>query len=1401
MRKLIDVGRIKRILAVLVVIALLLNIPLLTPIPTRAESDVSSGQSTAELYEGIPNGTVMEDGNVLLYYSLWDFEARYKNALYYDNFFDPAIIPLPFETDEARETFLAGYRGDTWYLLDVVYSTRLMPAPGSNPSEEEIEALMAASSFAYVVKSKESGLVRVILSTKNGEEFKIHIEADEDGEALSATLVLFEEEVTVTEIEEEEAIEEDVQEEDSVVEEDAAEEDAAAEEEKNPAVSEEKAEEKTPAIDEAAPAENPAAGENKAEEESPAAGEDANENNNANTEESAAPSGETPAAPPEGSQGEPAPSGESSASESGIVSALRSFFTATIYAADADDSTEESPADDPAAPVMPDASAEESAAPEAPTDDESAPGKSTDAASEEFDDAATEETAPAGESDEIKQVIVEVSLNEIKEVLAGFADALEEIIEARPLAALEITTQQFAASKNADVSNALFGEQSGGLGDALKSAFSSMSASEVYGAEGDDIRYFPVNLYNYMGTLDGTVSENHFNLNYNNFNTPAVLSQALTVNGPDEYNNISLKRYFLFNQTQIRTSLGAWQAYAVNNNPNKHGDQNRGTKTNLPGVKQGIAKPMLGNDGTFEINFATMNGLGLFPKITSSLQENTQVYIYGNNTPGGNQLPSQNGQNPGMIQAYPNYLLPFVKEGGGYYSFDSSRERVYVQGAGKELKRADYVSNNAKKGFFPFYSGTELTGDPTAAYYNFGMSAELDFVIPKDGKVNDEDMVFEFAGDDDIWVYIDGRLVLDIGGIHAAEDGTINFAEKTVTVKVNQAGDAVRKLDTETSGYYPGTSTLLALTNGSVTKSFSEIITDYEETSFGEYTSHKLQIFYMDRAPASSNCKIRFNIPVIEQDKLNVLKFADTGTDVAETFGFEVYGATGSGEPTDENGGDLIATSDSSKNEYNPSLEIKKDGRFALDIPQGYTWVRVVEMPKPIAPGSDEDTYSTVFLGKEINKSDKNSGWIQVDENANDKTNVLFCVNYTQHPITLTKYKLDDMTRTPGEMPQDNDKIEYGKVSDVEFKLYEADINNEPIAESEETVITNLEGQIIFNDPRDDTTPELEQGKTYILIEQKQENYEQAPDIYFKTTQGVSPLVDEIWYYDAADTGKDNPISYKKDDEDKGYGKIVFASESGRDIRLYNKRLTGSVTVNKTLTNIEDVNFAAQGNPIFLFKLEKSKDDSFDDIIGTQTAHAEFPDTSSGPEPAKFNDLEAGYYYRISELNTMRYTPDQESLASLTGTSDTDGTGNNTVTFELTDALVSNSVEIIANFTNKRTYADYLSDTAAAVNSFTYTPPWPEASAPVVYRVNITKTGEPGYSVTRYITDGGHIDISKGTANGIGDKINPAQGGNNQGAIGKVKGTTEFYPHTPIKPEFVDSTGSDGIGVINLILY
>lgn len=128
----------------------------------------------------------------------------------------------------------------------------------------------------------------------------------------------------------------------------------------------------------------------------------------------------------------------------------------------------------------------------------------------------------------------------------------------------------------------------------------------------------------------------------------------------------------------------------------------------------------------------------------------------------------------------------------------------------------------------------------------FGMVVEFEFLMPKDGLVNDQQMVFNFQGDDDVFVYIDDQLVLDIGGTHSAQSGTINFATGIATDPT-------------------GTKTFESIFNGTSTKLNSD-------GTFEDYTVHKLKFFYLERGGNISYCKIKFNLPTLPEKSLTVTK-------------------------------------------------------------------------------------------------------------------------------------------------------------------------------------------------------------------------------------------------------------------------------------------------------------------------------------------------------------------------------------------------------------------------------------------------------------------------------------------------------------------------------------------------
>ncbi|MGN1457866.1 MAG: SpaH/EbpB family LPXTG-anchored major pilin [Acutalibacteraceae bacterium] len=132
----------------------------------------------------------------------------------------------------------------------------------------------------------------------------------------------------------------------------------------------------------------------------------------------------------------------------------------------------------------------------------------------------------------------------------------------------------------------------------------------------------------------------------------------------------------------------------------------------------------------------------------------------------------------------------------------------------------------------------------------FGMTLECDFQMTKDGTYNGSPMQFNFKGDDDVWLYIDDVLVLDIGGTHGATEGTIDFSTGRVTDPV-----------------YPGGTTLKALYTTAMTelgKSTAEINTmiadNFTGDTFKANTNHTMKFFYMERGGVVSSCKINFNL-------------------------------------------------------------------------------------------------------------------------------------------------------------------------------------------------------------------------------------------------------------------------------------------------------------------------------------------------------------------------------------------------------------------------------------------------------------------------------------------------------------------------------------------------------------
>ncbi len=174
--------------------------------------------------------------------------------------------------------------------------------------------------------------------------------------------------------------------------------------------------------------------------------------------------------------------------------------------------------------------------------------------------------------------------------------------------------------------------------------------------------------------------------------------------------------------------------------------------------------------------------------------------------------------------------------------------------------------------------GDPIYGLNGNADFHFGMYIWADFYQPQGGQVepndNDgdgqpdgdsKDMIFEFTGDDDMWVYIDGVLVLDLGGIHDAQSGTINFA----TGEIRYTDTTIDQDHTDRPNTPEWHSTTIKAQYEAAGKENS---VDWKGDTFADGSNHRIQIFYMERGEGASNLKISFNLKTIPDGQLSVKK-------------------------------------------------------------------------------------------------------------------------------------------------------------------------------------------------------------------------------------------------------------------------------------------------------------------------------------------------------------------------------------------------------------------------------------------------------------------------------------------------------------------------------------------------
>ena len=310
----------------------------------------------------------------------------------------------------------------------------------------------------------------------------------------------------------------------------------------------------------------------------------------------------------------------------------------------------------------------------------------------------------------------------------------------------------------------------------------------------------------------------------------------------DQNDNVNGGFYYK-NNASANNATNFW----LGANSSQKGGGSLGLQAKVNAATQGLVDSTLNSNGDVTQN----NGAEVLPYFSKSFLTQTK----------------HEGKDLSLGSVTENVSFPFrtvEKNGVKTYEFDSKYDTVHLKDNGK----LEYLGYNAtynskvqvldqkrddgpgtKPGFFPFNTASE--GDTTALNYGFGVKIEIPFNMTNDGKINGEDIVFNFSGDDDVWVFIDDQLALDIGGAHGEVSGSINFNEQTAVVsgvKDNSVAFAER------NHWYV---TDKDIKQNLETPFSTELVNSLKDTK----SSHKLTMFYMERGKIESNMKINFNLP------------------------------------------------------------------------------------------------------------------------------------------------------------------------------------------------------------------------------------------------------------------------------------------------------------------------------------------------------------------------------------------------------------------------------------------------------------------------------------------------------------------------------------------------------------
>lgn len=301
-------------------------------------------------------------------------------------------------------------------------------------------------------------------------------------------------------------------------------------------------------------------------------------------------------------------------------------------------------------------------------------------------------------------------------------------------------------------------------------------------------------------------------------------------------------------------------------------------------------------DGYPSINAGTYTSYGL----SDTYADESLAYLFNNDKQNGKAVYNNV---KGLFQLKDGYYVyDSYGSDGNYAVYSPATNSFNVYDSAGVYKGSSNSETNLGQ-FFPFDSAykvfdeqgnklspKKIVDGSTSLNHHFGMSMTTEFVQPAGGKTTDNnDMVFEFSGDDDVWVYIDGVLVGDLGGIHEKATLKINFATGGVHVgHVDNANDPEK--------------TIQDTTIKAMFQAAGADATNFSGNTFRDSTKHTLSFFYLERGAGASNMSLKFNLTTLPSSEVAKV---DQNGEAVNGATFELYRSDG--PDTEWKKGELVA--------------------------------------------------------------------------------------------------------------------------------------------------------------------------------------------------------------------------------------------------------------------------------------------------------------------------------------------------------------------------------------------------------------------------------------------------------------------------------------------------------------